>query len=272
MCEQFFDGRVELLGQFLVVFAKGDHVEPRGQRLADKLELRLEIGVALGVLQGDRQIEEHRIELVLRQVFIGRGLVVVGANRDALLVEQPGCGRIGHRAHNHALLLAVVQRLEAVVVAAADQLQRVDVVGPRKAESLLAVGRGFHAVHGEIKIAAEQPGIELGKRILLELDRPADFPLQGVAKIDFETDILAGMFRVHRNIGRPALGVGRPEQRLLSRRRVGRLCQIPPEKCQQNQPACQSHANAMLHAEWSPPSQRRPESPAKKRKNWNQLP
>ena len=124
-------------------------------------------------------------------------------NRDALLVQQPRCGRIGHRAHKHALLLAVVQRLEAVVAAAADQLQRVNVVGPRKAESLLAVGRVFHAIHGEIKIAAEQPGIKLGERILLELDRPADFRLQGVAKFDFETDILAGMVGSMETYGAP---------------------------------------------------------------------
>ncbi len=93
--------------------------------------------------------------------------------------------------------------LEAVVVAAADQLQRVDVIGPRKAESLLAVGRVFHAVHGEIEIAAEQPGSKLGKLVVLELDRPADFALQGVAEIDLETDVLARMVGVHGNVGAP---------------------------------------------------------------------
>ena len=62
----------------------------------------------------------------------------------------------------------------------------------------------------------------VGEIELLELDRPADFLFQCLDQIDLEADVLAGVFRVHRDVGRPALGVGRPEQRFLSRRRVVR--------------------------------------------------
>ena len=264
---QLFDGRVELLGQLLVLFAKDDDVVPRGQRLADKLELRLEIGVSLGVLQGDRQIEEHGVDLLLLQVFVRRGLVVVGAHLDALLVEQAGL-----RPYWPA---CPQPRLPSCSRPATGN-------GCRRGGRPIAACRCNRAAKGGIaawrsgvsstpfmaksKSPRTSPESSLGNEYCLNsIGRPISRCRASRSSTSKPT-YWPGWFGSIGNVGRPAFRIAGPEQRLFRRRRIGRLGQIPPEKCQQDQPASPSHSDATFHANRSP-FQRRPEGAAKKRKN-----
>ncbi len=81
------------------VLAEGDYVETGRDRLAGELQLGVELGVALGVLHGDRQIEQHGVELILFQVFVRRGLVCRRCDKAMpICVEQPRGGRVAERA------------------------------------------------------------------------------------------------------------------------------------------------------------------------------
>ena len=130
----------------------------------------------------------------------------------------------------------------------------VDIVGPAETESLGAVGRDFHAVHGEIEVAPLQARDQALEIVLMELDAAAQLLFQGCGQVHFEADVVIRVAGVFADVGGAALGVGGPSQR--RRRRGDRVTRMGNSGCadagqQQNEAGMRQH---ILHAH--APSQR----------------
>ncbi len=159
-----------MFGQIRVFRPEGDGIVASCSARTHELEL----GILLGVVQSDRQVQQDGVQPAELQVAIRFGLAVVDALMDLQFVQQPLGRRVLQGADHAAESTALLQRLETRLVRAGDQLQGVHVVRMTEAHNASPVRRDFQTVHGEVKIPPLQPRHQAAELVLDKVDlRPS---------------------------------------------------------------------------------------------------
>ena len=208
---------VELIEQLRIALTHRDAVQDLADRLADELK----IGVEAGVEDRDRGIHQHSVETVVRHILIGVDLVVVGADLVHARFDKLE-KRVGLLQRADSLADAVFKRVDPGGIALLDdELQKRLIVGKRKIDFFLVLGRDLQTRKGDVVQSQVEPGDEVVPAVVDKLRRHSHPFGQRVHDVDLKTDqVLVFAVRLHEHVGDIALGVAAPfEDRLVFGRR-----------------------------------------------------
>src|SRR5581483_2425633 len=121
--------------------------------------------------------------------------------------------RVLQRADYHIVTpLTLVQTSKTLLAGPRDELELVDVIGPRETHPLLSIGRDLQAVHCKIEVATLEAAKQAAKLVLPELDAPTKCAAECLREIHFVTDVLPGVLGVFEYVRRATLGIGSPQE------------------------------------------------------------
>src|SRR5205085_777347 len=128
--KKFGEDRINVVLEFDIVLFENDRVIPATDNRVGEFQGRVVLRheTLLGVVLGDRLIEQDSIDNFVNQVLVGLDLAVVNALWNAALIEVPGGGGVLESADDALGVLEALQRVEADFILPQDELQAEGIV------------------------------------------------------------------------------------------------------------------------------------------------